>query len=245
MASKGAERRLRKDYLLIKRSPIQNILAEPDPANILNWHYILIGPKDTPYENGIYHGILKFPTDFPFKPPSIIMYTPNGRFKPNERICLSMSDYHPESWNPSWNVSSILVALVSFMVTEDKALGTVSESLETRKRLAKDSYNWCTKYNSRSSAGRKFKELFEEFIEEQEKERKENETKEEYDQMVSNIINKTQKINPQHGENENGNNNNVEEDLAQQSGNTFTQVFMIFFVAVFAAMVRQVLSTVE
>jgi len=239
MASKGAERRLRKDYLLIKRSPIPNILAEPDPANILNWHYILIGPKDTPYEGGIYHGILKFPTDFPFKPPSIIMYTPNGRFKPNERICLSMSDYHPESWNPSWNVSSILVALVSFMVTEDKALGTESESLETRKKLARDSYNWCTKYNSRSMAGRKFKELFAEFIEEQEEKLKENEAKREYEQTVEEIINNAAQAERDSSE------NSDDELNQQQSGNTFTQVFMIFFVAIFAAMVKQVLSTVE
>lgn len=26
----------------------------------------------------------------------------------NTRLCLSMSDYHPESWNPVWSVSCIL-----------------------------------------------------------------------------------------------------------------------------------------
>ena len=30
------------------------------------------------------------------------MLTPNGRFKTGIRLCLSMSDYHPETWNPLW-----------------------------------------------------------------------------------------------------------------------------------------------
>lgn len=34
---------------------------------------------------GYYHGKLVFPREFPFKPPSIYMITPNGRFKCNTR----------------------------------------------------------------------------------------------------------------------------------------------------------------
>ncbi len=30
---------------------------------------------------GLYHGKLVFPSEFPFKPPSIYIITPNGRFK--------------------------------------------------------------------------------------------------------------------------------------------------------------------
>ena len=43
------------------------------------------------------------------KPPSIYMVTPSGRFEVNMKICMSMSDFHPESWNPSWRVETILV----------------------------------------------------------------------------------------------------------------------------------------
>jgi len=46
----------------------------------------------------------------------IQMYTPSGRFEPNKAICMSMSNYHPETWNPLWSVSSILRGLLSFMV---------------------------------------------------------------------------------------------------------------------------------
>lgn len=69
------------------------------------------GAKGSPYEGGYYHGKLKFPPEYPLKPPSIMMITPSGRFKPNTRLCLSMSDFHPESWNPMWSVSTILMGL--------------------------------------------------------------------------------------------------------------------------------------
>lgn len=74
------------------------------------------GPEETPYEGGYYHGKLIFPGEFPFQPPSIYMNTPNGRFKVNTRLCLSISDFHPDTWNPTWSVSSILLGLLSFMV---------------------------------------------------------------------------------------------------------------------------------
>ena len=65
---------------------------------------------------GFYHGKIKFPAQYPYKPPSIYMITPSGRFKPNVRLCLSMSDFHPEEWSCLWSVASILSGLLSFMV---------------------------------------------------------------------------------------------------------------------------------
>lgn len=43
------------------------------------------------------------------------MITPSGRFQVDTRLCLSISDFHPDTWNPSWTVSTILMGLVSFM----------------------------------------------------------------------------------------------------------------------------------
>lgn len=49
-------------------------------------HYVVRGPEKTPYEGGMYHGKLVFPREFPFKPPSIYMITPNGRLVGSEII---------------------------------------------------------------------------------------------------------------------------------------------------------------
>jgi ubiquitin-conjugating enzyme E2 J2 len=116
MASAMATKRLRKEYVALQRRPVENIQALPLESNILEWHYVITGTAGTPYEGGYYHGVLKFPPEYPMKPPSVLMMTPNGRFKTNQRLCLSMSDFHPETWNPMWSVSSILTGLYSFMV---------------------------------------------------------------------------------------------------------------------------------
>uniref|UniRef100_A0A5F9DVX4 UBC core domain-containing protein n=1 Tax=Oryctolagus cuniculus TaxID=9986 RepID=A0A5F9DVX4_RABIT len=79
------KQRLKQDYLRIKKDPVPYICAEPLPSNILEWHYVVRGPEMTPYEGGYYRGKLIFPREFPFKPPSIYMITPNGRFKCNTR----------------------------------------------------------------------------------------------------------------------------------------------------------------
>jgi len=74
------------------------ISAEPLPSNILEWHYVLHGSPGTEFEGGVYHGKVMFPPTYPFKPPGITMITPNGRFATNTKLCLSMTDYHPETW---------------------------------------------------------------------------------------------------------------------------------------------------
>ncbi|XP_062821593.1 ubiquitin-conjugating enzyme E2 J2 [Anolis carolinensis] len=134
-----ATQRLKQDYLRIKKDPVPYICAEPLPSNILEWHYVVRGPEMTPYEGGYYHGKLIFPREFPFKPPSIYMITPNGRFKCNTRLCLSITDFHPDTWNPAWSVSTILTGLLSFMVEKGPTLGSIETSEFTKRQLASQS----------------------------------------------------------------------------------------------------------
>ena len=135
-ANRASIIRLQREYKSFKQNPPSNIDAEPDPQNILEWHYILHGPEDTPYHSGIYHGKLIFPIEYPHKPPSILMFTPNGRFQTHTRICTSMSDFHPETWIPTWSVSTILTGLLSFMLESTQTFGSIDTSVHEKKRLA-------------------------------------------------------------------------------------------------------------
>ncbi|XP_056588568.1 ubiquitin-conjugating enzyme E2 J2 [Triplophysa dalaica] len=154
-----ATQRLKQDYLRIKKDPVPYICAEPLPSNILEWHYLVRGPEKTPYEGGFYHGKLIFPREFPFKPPSIYMITPNGRFKCNTRLCLSITDFHPDTWNPAWSVSTILTGLLSFMVEKGPTLGSIETSDFTKRQLASQSLVFNIK-------DKVFCELFPEVVEE-------------------------------------------------------------------------------
>ncbi|KAK5980441.1 hypothetical protein GCK32_008591 [Trichostrongylus colubriformis] len=138
----SAIRRLQRDFEHLTREPIDGIVAVPDDANILIWHYVIKGSADTPYEGGYYYGKILFQPDFPWKPPAICMLTPNGRFHTNTRLCLSISDYHPETWNPGWTVSAILVGLHSFMNEETPAAGCVNEPFPIRRKYAAESRAW-------------------------------------------------------------------------------------------------------
>ncbi|KAJ9594876.1 hypothetical protein L9F63_013837, partial [Diploptera punctata] len=135
----SATARLKQDYLRLKKDPVPYVVAEPLPSNILEWHYVVTGPEGTPYEGGLYHGKLVFPREFPFKPPSIYMITPNGRFKTNTRLCLSISDFHPDTWNPAWSVSTILTGLLSFMIEKSPTLGSIESSEYDKRQLARQS----------------------------------------------------------------------------------------------------------
>ncbi|KAI3406256.2 UBC6 [Candida oxycetoniae] len=144
-----SSKRLHKEYMNIQKSPPPYITAKPNDENILEWHYIISGPKNTIFEDGQYHGILRFPTEYPFKPPSISMITPNGRFAVNTRLCLSMSDYHPNTWNPAWSVATILTGLLSFMTGNEQTTGSISTSDNVKRKLARDSLKWNIKENPR------------------------------------------------------------------------------------------------
>lgn len=159
MASRQAQKRLTKEYRTLTANPPPFIVAKPNEENILEWHYLITGPDHTPFENGQYHGILRFPSEYPFKPPSISVVTPNGRFACNTRLCLSMLDYHPDTWNPAWSVSTILTGLLSFMTGDESTTGSINTSDNVRRRLAKDLKSWNINENQR------FKKIFPELIE--------------------------------------------------------------------------------
>ncbi|KAF9420883.1 Ubiquitin-conjugating enzyme E2 6 [Podila epigama] len=157
MANNAALRRLTKEYINIQKSPPAYLFARPLEKNILEWHYVLKGPPDTPYYGGEYHGKLVFPSDYPFKPPSIRMITPNGRFQVDTRLCLSMSDFHPGTWNPSWSVATILNGLLSFMSQDESTTGSINTSYHDRQLLALRSHGF-------NMSNPKFREIFPELV---------------------------------------------------------------------------------
>jgi len=167
MASDMCARRLQRELITLQRDPIKNptITARPLEDNILEWHYVIEGGDKTPYAGGYYHGKLIFPKEYPLKPPGVLMCTPSGRFVTNRRLCLSMSDFHPETWNPMWSVGTVLIGLLSFMVDSAPTAGSIESSLTTKRKLAQQSLD----YNVRDPV---FCNLFPEYVELQQERRR-------------------------------------------------------------------------
>ena len=140
-------KRLINEYKRILEQPIENIITHPTEDNILEWYYLIKSDKNE-YSGGEYMGKLEFSEEYPMKPPKITMITPSGRFETNTRLCLSISDFHPESWNPSWNVETILIGLYSFMLSEEYSegtIGSIKDTVENRKKYAKESIEFNNK----------------------------------------------------------------------------------------------------
>ena len=63
-AAQGSNKRLFKEYSMLRKNPPPGIEAHPLEDNILKWHYVLT-PSQAPYAGGQYHGTLTFPQEYP------------------------------------------------------------------------------------------------------------------------------------------------------------------------------------
>ena len=107
-------KRLHKEYEDIKNDPPSYISAGPVNDNLYEWEAVLIGPKETPYQDGIFILEVLIPNDYPIKPPNVIFKTrifhPN--INHNGNICL---DILKNNWNPSLTISKILLSICSLL----------------------------------------------------------------------------------------------------------------------------------
>ncbi|KAK4478338.1 hypothetical protein RD792_017628 [Penstemon davidsonii] len=144
-----AVKRILQEVKEMQSNPSDDFMSLPLEENLFEWQFAIRGPRDSEFEGGIYHGRIQLPADYPFKPPSFMLLTPNGRFETQTKICLSISNHHPEHWQPSWSVRTALVALIAFMPTSPNgALGSLDYTKEERRALAIKSRETAPTYGS-------------------------------------------------------------------------------------------------
>ncbi|KAE8683499.1 Ubiquitin-conjugating enzyme E2 J1 [Hibiscus syriacus] len=144
-----AVKRILQEVKEMQSNPSDDFMSLPLEENIFEWQFAIRGPRDSEFEGGIYHGRIQLPAEYPFKPPSFMLLTPNGRFETQTKICLSISNHHPEHWQPSWSVRTALVALIAFMPTSpNSALGSLDYKKEERHALAIKSHEAAPKFGT-------------------------------------------------------------------------------------------------
>jgi ubiquitin-conjugating enzyme E2 J2 len=137
MTTTIATRRLQRELVALQKEAPPFVRARPSDADMLSWYYVLEGPPGTPYEGGHFCGTVTFPPTYPMAPPAVRMLTPSGRFAVGYRICMTMTDYHPESWNPLWSVATLLVGLLSFMMDDnDRSVGYAPGTADEKRAFA-------------------------------------------------------------------------------------------------------------
>ncbi|KAM0686273.1 Ubiquitin-conjugating enzyme E2 2, partial [Conglomerata obtusa] len=111
--STPAKRRLIKDLTVISRSN-ESVFAQPLDNDLFTWCSIIIGPSNTPFEDGTFTLLLSFDESYPFNPPAVKfisrMFHPN--IYDNGDLCL---DILKTKWSPTYDVLSVLLSVQSLL----------------------------------------------------------------------------------------------------------------------------------
>jgi len=129
----------------LANDPSTDYTAAPLEDDIFEWHCTLRGTAGTEFEGGLYHVRILLPAEYPFRPPSLMVLTPNGRFELNTKICISFTNYHEEMWQPAWGVRTAILGLQGFFPLKGQAavgVGSIEHPSTERKRLAALSRDW-------------------------------------------------------------------------------------------------------
>ena len=100
----SASKRINKELQDLSKDPPSSCSAGPVGDDLFHWQSTIMGPKDSPYENGIFFLNINFPTDYPFKPPKVQFTTKiyHCNVNNNGSICL---DILQSQWSPALTIS--------------------------------------------------------------------------------------------------------------------------------------------
>ncbi|XP_078581074.1 ubiquitin-conjugating enzyme E2 Z-like [Branchiostoma floridae x Branchiostoma japonicum] len=115
--------RIKRDIMSIYKEPPPGMFVVPDSEDVTKIHALITGPFDTPYEGGFFHFLIRFPPDYPIRPPRVKLMTTDGeqvRFNPNlyknGKVCLSiLGTWTGPAWSPAQSLSSVLISIQSLM----------------------------------------------------------------------------------------------------------------------------------
>ena len=111
----AALKKIEKELKNLKSSKLKNIEAGPiDEKDLFNWWATIIGPDGSPYEGGIFHLIIKFPMEFPFRPPELRFITKIYHYNINLNGYFYFEQLYKD-WTPTFTISALLNFIYSLL----------------------------------------------------------------------------------------------------------------------------------
>jgi ubiquitin-conjugating enzyme E2 N len=94
--------------------PAPGISAEPNEENLRYFKVMIMGPKESPYEGGVFRLELFLPEDYPMASPKVRFLT--KIYHPNidklGRICL---DILKDKWSPALQIRTVLLSIQALL----------------------------------------------------------------------------------------------------------------------------------
>ncbi|XP_016075312.1 PREDICTED: ubiquitin-conjugating enzyme E2 D2B-like [Miniopterus natalensis] len=81
---------------------------------MFHWKGYIIGPKDSPYQGGAFFLTIRFPWEYPFKPPKVLFKTQIYHPSINQKGCVGLAILNSQ-WSPAHTVSKILLSISSML----------------------------------------------------------------------------------------------------------------------------------
>ena len=145
-----ALKRITKELNDIQKDPPTNCSAGPvSQEDMFSWSATIMGPGDSSYQGGVFFLSIKFPSDYPFKPPKITfqtrIYHPN--INSNGSICL---DILKDQWSPALTISKVLLSISSLLTDpnpDDPFVPEIANLYKSdKKAYEKNAKEWTKKY---------------------------------------------------------------------------------------------------
>ena len=142
-------KRIHKELRETLKFPIFNCSLGPVEEDIHHWTAVLMGPADSVYQNGVFRLDIRFPPDYPFKPPRITfvnkIYHPNVNSRGG--ICL---DILKDQWSPALTITKVLLSISSLLTDpnpDDPLVPEIATLYKTnRSQYNKTAREWVQKY---------------------------------------------------------------------------------------------------
>jgi len=134
---------------IIERDPVILSVRPKDDNNLFEWQAILAGPKDSPYEGGMFFVNVVIPADYPFRPPTVRFET---------RI------YHPAfndegvmfwdlgEWSPGKKIYDIMLTLKDWLIDPVRGETIIQMFWGVDQHIGKDPFEKNTRYFTKEYA---------------------------------------------------------------------------------------------
>ena len=152
-----ALRRLKKELKdsLSTSSPHRmpdNCYAEPqNEDDYFVWTTLLVGPQNTPYQDGHFYIKFQFPQDYPFKPPKMQFQTKIYHPQINDKggFCLS-GGQDRDTWSPALTMMSLMGFIKDMLINPDPEFPMVPEIANllnsNKQKYNQNATDWTLKY---------------------------------------------------------------------------------------------------